>query len=65
MSSSVTTRSYPGKQANSAAFMAMTNVGNAVLGMSLADDCQLTHGSHVNFSGKIYYAEQFGVTEER
>ena len=45
--------------------MAMTNVGNAVLGMSLADDCQLTHGSHVNFSGKIYYAEQFGVTEER
>jgi glycine hydroxymethyltransferase len=55
---------HSGSQANSAVFMALLEAGDTVLGMSLAHGGHLTHGSHVNFSGKIYNAVQYGLSEE-
>jgi glycine hydroxymethyltransferase len=52
---------HAGSQANAAAFMALINAGDTVLGMSLAHGGHLTHGSHVNFSGKTYNAVQYGL----
>ncbi|MEN8770506.1 MAG: serine hydroxymethyltransferase, partial [Glaciecola sp.] len=46
-----------------AVFGALLNAGDTVLGMSLAHGGHLTHGSHVNFSGKIYNAVQYGIDE--
>ncbi|MEX1221455.1 MAG: serine hydroxymethyltransferase [Idiomarina sp.] len=55
---------HAGSQANSAAFMALMEAGDTVLGMSLNDGGHLTHGSSVNFSGKLYNAVQYGLSEE-
>lgn len=55
---------HAGSQANSAVFMALINAGDTVLGMSLAHGGHLTHGSHVNFSGKTYNAVQYGLNPE-
>lgn len=55
---------HSGSQANAAVYMALLEPGETVLGMSLADGGHLTHGSHVNFSGKIYNAVQYGLTED-
>jgi glycine hydroxymethyltransferase len=44
--------------------MALLEAGDTVLGMSLAHGGHLTHGSHVNFSGKTYNAVQYGLHEE-
>ena len=55
---------HAGSQANTAVFMALINAGDMVLGMSLAHGGHLTHGSHVNFSGKIYNAVQYGLHPE-
>ena len=52
---------HAGSQANTAVFGALLNAGDTVLGMSLAHGGHLTHGSHVNFSGKIYNAVQYGI----
>jgi glycine hydroxymethyltransferase len=52
---------HSGSQANTAVFMALINANDTVLGMSLADGGHLTHGSHVNFSGKTYNAVQYGL----
>jgi len=54
---------HSGSQANAAVYMALVEPGDTVLGMSLAHGGHLTHGSHVNFSGKIYNAVQYGLTE--
>ncbi|GGW85879.1 serine hydroxymethyltransferase [Alteromonas halophila] len=54
---------HSGSQANAAAFMALLNAGDTVLGMSLAEGGHLTHGSHVNFSGKTYNAVQYGLDQ--
>lgn len=54
---------HSGSQANSAVFQALLNAGDTVLGMSLAHGGHLTHGSSVNFSGKIYNAVQYGLSE--
>ena len=54
---------HSGSQANSAVFMALINPGDTVLGMSLAHGGHLTHGSPVNFSGKMYNAIQYGLDE--
>ncbi len=55
---------HSGSQANAAAFMALLDAGDTVLGMSLSDGGHLTHGSHVNFSGKTYNAVQYGLSDE-
>lgn len=54
---------HSGSQANAAVYMALLNAGDTVLGMSLAHGGHLTHGSHVNFSGKMYNAIQYGLDE--
>jgi len=55
---------HAGSQANSAVFQALVTPGGKVLGMSLAHGGHLTHGSHVNFSGKSYEAFQYGLHPE-
>ena len=55
---------HSGSQANAAAYLALLNAGDTILGMSLADGGHLTHGSKVNFSGKIFNAVQYGVVPE-
>ncbi|NOY67636.1 MAG: serine hydroxymethyltransferase [Gammaproteobacteria bacterium] len=55
---------HSGSQANAAVYMSLVNPGDTVMGMSLAHGGHLTHGSHVNFSGKIYNAVQYGINEE-
>jgi len=52
---------HSGSQANAAAMMALLNPGDLVLGMSLPHGGHLTHGSSVNFSGKIYQSIQYGL----
>ncbi len=54
---------HSGSQANSAVFQALLNPGDTYLGMSLAHGGHLTHGSPVNFSGKLYKALQYGLDE--
>ena len=54
---------HSGAQANNAAYMAMLEPGDTILGMSLAHGGHLTHGAKVNLSGKIYNAVQYGVDE--
>jgi len=55
---------HSGSQANAAVYMTLCEPGDTVLGMSLADGGHLTHGSKVNFSGKIYHAVQYGLKNE-
>ena len=55
---------HSGSQANAAVYMALLEPGDTVLGMSLAHGGHLTHGAKVNFSGKIYNAVQYGITDE-
>ena len=55
---------HSGSQANAAVYMTLLQPGDTVLGMSLAHGGHLTHGSKVNFSGKIYNAVQYGLNEE-
>jgi glycine hydroxymethyltransferase len=52
---------HSGSQANQAVFMATLNPGDTFLGMSLADGGHLTHGSPVNFSGKLYNVVSYGL----
>jgi len=52
---------HSGSQANAAAYSAMIAPGDAVLGMSLAHGGHLTHGSPVNFSGKLYKFHSYGL----
>lgn len=52
---------HAGSQANAAAYLALLNSGDTILGMSLADGGHLTHGASVNFSGKTYHAVQYGI----
>jgi len=59
----VNVQPHSGSQANAAVYLALCAPGDTVLGMSLAHGGHLTHGSHVNFSGKIYNAVQYGLDE--
>ena len=55
---------HSGSQANTAAYAAMIQPGDVVLGMSLAHGGHLTHGSPVNFSGKLYRFFSYGLHPE-
>jgi glycine hydroxymethyltransferase len=52
---------HSGSQANAAVYLALCQPGDTILGMSLADGGHLTHGSRVNFSGKVFNAVQYGL----
>ena len=52
---------HSGAQANAAVYLALLQPNDCVLGMALSDGGHLTHGSPVNFSGKIYRSVQYGV----
>lgn len=52
---------HSGSQANAAVYMALLQPGDTVLGMNLAHGGHLTHGSPVNFSGKLYNVVPYGV----
>jgi glycine hydroxymethyltransferase len=54
---------HSGSQANAAVYMALLRPGDTILGMSLEHGGHLTHGSKVNFSGRIFNAVQYGVNE--
>ena len=55
---------HSGSQANAAAYHALLNPGDTILGMSLNEGGHLTHGSPVNFSGKLFNAVQYGINTE-
>jgi len=55
---------HSGAQANLAAYFAVLQPGDTVLGMSLAHGGHLTHGSPVNMSGKYYNFASYGVSEQ-
>ncbi|HTP97124.1 MAG TPA: serine hydroxymethyltransferase [Burkholderiales bacterium] len=58
---------HSGSQANQAAYLAVLNPGDTILGMSLAHGGHLTHGASVNLSGKLFNAVAYGLdpqTEE-
>jgi glycine hydroxymethyltransferase len=55
---------HSGSQANAAVYMALLNPGDTVLGMSLAHGGHLTHGSPVNFSGRLYNIVSYGLQAE-
>src|SRR4026209_1759885 len=55
---------HSGAQANYAAMSPFLKPGDTFLGMDLSNGGHLTHGSPVNFSGMLYHAISYGVTEE-
>ncbi len=55
---------HSGSQANMAVYMTVLQPGDTVLGMDLSNGGHLTHGSKVNFSGKLYNFIAYGVKED-
>lgn len=55
---------HAGSQANMAAYAAVIQPGDTILGLNLAHGGHLTHGHHLNFSGKTYRIVPYGVTRE-
>jgi glycine hydroxymethyltransferase len=55
---------HAGSQANMEAYSAVIQPGDTVLGLNLAHGGHLTHGHHLNFSGKTYKIVPYGVTKE-
>ncbi len=55
---------HSGSQANMGAFFAVLQPGDTILGLNLAHGGHLTHGHHLNFSGKTYKVIPYGVTKE-
>ncbi len=60
----VNVQPHSGAQANMAAYFAVLQPGDRILGMNLAHGGHLTHGSPVNFSGKLYEVHAYGVDRE-
>lgn len=59
----VNVQPHSGSQANFAAYMSVIKPGDTILAMSLENGGHLTHGSSVNFSGKMYNMQFYGVDE--
>jgi glycine hydroxymethyltransferase len=55
---------HSGSQANQAAYAAVLQPGDTILGLNLAHGGHLTHGHHLNFSGKTYKVVSYGVRRE-
>ncbi|MDR3646388.1 MAG: serine hydroxymethyltransferase [Candidatus Babeliales bacterium] len=55
---------HAGSQANMAAYFALLEPGDTIMGMQLAQGGHLTHGHNVNFSGKVYKSVSYGVDPE-
>jgi len=55
---------HAGSQANMEAYSAVLQPGDTILGLNLAHGGHLTHGFHLNFSGKTYRVVPYGVTKE-
>ncbi|RXP45590.1 serine hydroxymethyltransferase [Lutibacter sp. HS1-25] len=60
----VNVQPHSGSQANAAVYQAVLNPGDKILGFDLSHGGHLTHGSPVNFSGKLYTTSFYGVDEE-
>lgn len=54
-------QAHSGAQANMATYFALLEPGDSILGMDLSHGGHLTHGSRVNFSGKVFAASSYGV----
>ena len=60
----VNVQPHAGAQANAAAYFAFLEPGDTFMGMDLAHGGHLTHGSHVNFTGKMFKIVSYGVRKE-
>lgn len=60
----VNVQPHSGSSANIAVYMALLTPGDTILGMSMDAGGHLTHGSKVNFSGKLFNAISYGVTKD-
>ena len=60
----VNVQPHSGSQANMAVYLAVMNPGDTMLGMNLSHGGHLTHGSPVNFSGKLFKVVSYGVRED-
>ena len=60
----VNVQPHSGAQANAAVMLAILNAGDSILGFDLSHGGHLTHGSSVNFSGKLYDPHFYGVEQE-
>ncbi len=60
----VNVQAHAGSQANMAVYMAAMNPGDTMLGMNLSHGGHLTHGSPVNFSGKLFKVIPYGVRQD-
>lgn len=60
----VNVQPHSGSTANMAAYLSVLKAGDTILGMALSQGGHLTHGSKVNFSGKLFQAFSYGVDRE-
>src|SRR5579862_1545952 len=60
----VNVQPHSGSQANQAAYAAVLTPGDTILGMNLSHGGHLTHGHHLNFSGKLYKIVPYGVRKD-
>lgn len=54
---------HSGSQANGAVYLALLEAGDTIMGLSLAHGGHLTHGAHVNVSGRVFNAVQYGLDD--